>query len=140
MKYNDVLAFVQENPVCFISTIDGDHPRVRGFLTVLFNDGKLYFTTGPMKNVHSQLMKNPKIELCYCSKDFGTMLRISGKIEFIEDREKKQHLLNERDYLKPFEGNVEDPRVVLLRLSHGKAKFWTMQDNMRESEIPVIEF
>lgn len=46
MTYQDVLAFVQENPVCFIATADGDQPRVRGFLTVLFNDKKIYFTTG----------------------------------------------------------------------------------------------
>ena len=51
MSYEDVLAFVKENPVCFIATIDGDQPRVRGFLTVLFGEGKLYFTTGTMKNV-----------------------------------------------------------------------------------------
>lgn len=140
MSYQDVLAFVQENPACFIATIDGDQPRVRGFLTVLFNDGKLYFTTGPMKSVYRQLTANPNVELCYCSQDFRTMLRIAGKIEFIEDREKKQQLPNERDYLKCFNGNVDDPRVILLRLSHGKARFWTIQQNMRESEIPVIEF
>ncbi len=140
MSFKDVLAFVQENPACFIATIDGDQPRVRGFLTVLFNDEKLYFTTGPMKSVYRQLTANPNVELCYCSRDFLTMLRIAGKIEIIEDREKKQQLLNERDYLKCFNGNVDDPRVTLLRLSHGKARFWTLRQNMRENEIPVIEF
>ncbi len=140
MSYRDVLAFVQENPVCFIATIDGDQPRVRGFLTVLFNDGKLYFTTGTMKRVYRQLCANPNIELCYCSKDFRTMLRIAGKIEIIDDREKKRQLLNERDYLKSFGGKVDDPRFVLLRLSHGKAHFWSIEKNMREREIPVIEF
>lgn len=85
MSYQDVLAFVQENPACFIATIDGDQPRVRGFLTVLFNDGKIYFTTGTMKNVYRQLSANPNVELCYCSQDFGKMLRISGKIEIIDD-------------------------------------------------------
>jgi pyridoxamine 5'-phosphate oxidase len=140
MSYQDVLAFVKENPVCFIATSDGDQPRVRGFLTVLFNDGKLYFTTGTMKSVYGQLSANPNIELCYCSRDFRTMLRVSGKIEMIDDREKKQQLLNERDYLKHFGGKVDDPRFILLRLSHGKARFWTIQQNMRESEIPVIEF
>ena len=67
-------------------------------------------------------------------------MRISGTIEIIEDREKKKQLLNERDYLKHFGGNVGDPRLILLRLSHGQARFWTMQNNMREKEIPVIEF
>ncbi len=140
MSYEEVLAFVKQNPVCFIATIDGDRPRVRGFLTVLFNDGKIYFTTGATKGVYKQISANPNIELCYCSPDFRKMLRINGAIEIIDDREKKQQLLNERDYLKSFGGKVDDPRFILLRLSHGKAHFWTIQQNMRENEIPVIEF
>ena len=140
MSKEDVLAFVRENPACFISTMDGDQPRVRGFLTVLFDDGKLYFTTGTMKRVYDQIKKNPKIELCYASRDFRKTLRISGKIEIIGDREKKQQLLDERDYLRHFGGKVDDPRFILLCLSHGKAHFWTIEQNMREREIPVIEF
>jgi hypothetical protein len=35
---------------------------------------------------------------------------------------------------------TDDPSFVLLRLPHGRARFWTIQQNMRESEIPVIEF
>ena len=140
MSKEDVLAFVRENPACFIATMDGDQPRVRGFLTVLFDDGKLYFTTGTMKSVYSQLAKNPKIELCYCSPDFRKTLRIAGTIEIVDDLAKKQQLVNERDYLKPFKDRADDPSFILLRLSQGKARFWTIAQNMREKDIPVIEF
>ena len=139
MSKEEVLAFVRENPACFIATMDGDQPRVRGFLTVLFDDGKLYFTTGTMKSVYSQLAKNPKIELCYCSPDFRKTLRIAGTIEIVDDLAKKQQLVNERDYLKPFKDRADDPSFILLRLSRGKARFWTIAQNMRESDIPVIE-
>jgi uncharacterized pyridoxamine 5'-phosphate oxidase family protein len=30
MSYQEVLAFVKENPAFFLATIDGDQPRVRG--------------------------------------------------------------------------------------------------------------
>src|SRR5512145_883077 len=98
MSKENVLAFLRENPACFIATMDWDQPRVRGFLTVLFDDGKLYFTTGTMKSVYSQLAKNPKIELCYCSPDFRKTLRIAGTIEIVDDLAKKRQLVNERDY------------------------------------------
>ncbi len=140
MSYEDVMAFIKENPACFIATADGDQPRVRGFLTVLFGDGKLYFTTGTMKSVYDQLARNPKVELCYHTPDYRTTLRIAGKIEIVDDLAKKKQLVNERDYLKPFKDRPDDPSFVLLRLSHGKARFWTMEQNMREKEIPVIEF
>ncbi len=140
MSKEEVLEFVRQNPVCFIATMDGDQPRVRGFLAVLFNDGNIYFTTGTMKRVYDQLARNPKVELCFPSRDYSRTLRIAGTVEFIDDREKKQQLLNERDYLKSFGGKVDDPRFKLLRLSRGKAHFWTMAVNMREKEIPEIEF
>jgi len=41
---------------------------------------------------------------------------------------------------RSFGGKVDDPRFILLRMSHGKAHFWTIEKNMRENEIPVIEF
>lgn len=140
MSYQQIVDFVRENPVCFIATMDGDQPRVRGFLAVLFDDGKIYFTTGTMKHVYDQIVSNPNVELCFSSPGFQKTLRISGTIEIIDDREKKQQLLNERDYLRHFGGKADDPRFILLRLSHGKAHFWTMQQNMREKEIPMVEF
>jgi len=140
MSYQEVLAFIRENPACFIATMDGDQPRVRGFLTVLFDDGCLYFTTGTMKSVYDQLSINPKIELCYFSPNFGKTLRISGKIEIVDDLAKKTQLVNERDHLKPYRDRPHDPSFKLLRISHGKARFWTMEQNTREKQIPVIEF
>ncbi|MBI5025958.1 MAG: pyridoxamine 5'-phosphate oxidase family protein [Nitrospirae bacterium] len=138
MSYKDVLVFAKENPVCFLATMDGDQPHVRAFLSVFFDDDKIYFTTGAMKNVFKQLSKNPKVEICYCSQDFSRMMRITGEFEIIDDRAKKQKLIDERDYLKRFK--ADDPQFILLRLSHGKARFWTLANNLRENELNIIEF
>ena len=138
MNLNDVLAFVTENPVCTFTTMDNDQPRARGFLTVLFDDGKLYFTTGTNKSVYDQLKRNPKVELCYFAKDFMTQLRITGEVEFVDDRAKKQKLLDERDYLKGI-GTVDNPIFKLLRIAHGKARFWTIKDNMREQGLETVD-
>ncbi len=138
MTINDVLDFVCENPVCFLATMDGDQPRVRGFVTVLFDDGKLYFTTGAVKSVYRQLMTNPKVELCCCTPDYQRTLRVAGALEVVDDRTKKQKLIEERDYLKGL--SADDPVFVLLRMPHGKARFWTMADNMKEDQLEVIEF
>lgn len=140
MDYQDVSAFAKENPVCFVATADGDQPRVRGFLTVLFEDNKIYFTTASTKNVYKQLSANPRIELCYHSSDFRKQMRITGEIEIVNDLQKKQRLLDEREYLRMFGGKADDPRFILLRLPHGRARFWTLADNMRENEAEVIEF
>ena len=138
MTFKDVLAFAEENPVCKLATMDGDQPRVRAFLTVTFGDGIIYFSTAATKDIYRQISENPKVELCYCSGDFSRMLRIAGEIEVVDDREKKQKLIDERDYLKGF--TADDPLFILLRLPHGSARFWSVQDNTKESALQVIEF
>lgn len=138
MSYEDIIAFAKQNPICSIATVDGDQPHVRGFLSVFFDDNKIYFTTGATKNVFKQLSKNPKVELCYLARDFSKMMRITGKIEVVDDRTKKQKLIDEMDYLRGFK--ADDPNYILLCLSYGKARFWTLANNMREKDIEIIEF
>jgi len=140
MSRDDVLDFVRAHPVCTIATMDGEQPRARGFLTVLFDDGRLYFTTGATKGVFKQLCRNPKVELCYFTPDFRRMLRITGEMEEVDDRPKKEKLIAERDYLKPIRDGkgADDPVFKLLRLSKGRARFWSIEHNMREGAIAEI--
>ena len=135
--YQDVLDFVKKNPVCTLATIDKDQPRVRAFTTA-FLDDTIYFTTGRPKDVHAQLVKNPRVEVCYCTPGFGTMLRIAGELEFVDDPAKKQRLIDEKPYLRNF--TADSPEFVLLRLPHGTARFWTIADNMQEKRAKAIEF
>ncbi len=137
MKAKDVIDFVRENPVCTLATADGEQPRARGFLSVLFDDGKIYFTTAATKGVWKQISENPRVELCYLTPDFSRMLRITGEIEEVDDREKKRKLIEERDYLKRF--SAGDPVFKLLRLKSGKARFWTIADNMKEDGLEMAE-
>jgi len=137
MQLSDVLAFIQKNPVCTLATMDGDQPRARGFFSLLFDDNAIYFTTGSPKDVYTQLEKNSKVELCYLSPSFR-MLRITGSMEIVDDRAKKEQLIRGKSYLRGF--TADDPRFILLRLPHGRARFWTLADNMRERQLNEIEF
>jgi uncharacterized pyridoxamine 5'-phosphate oxidase family protein len=137
MSFDDVIAFVRENPACTLATMEGEQPRARGFLSIILDDEKIYFTTGATKRVWKQISENPKVELCYFTPDFSRMLRIAGEIEEVDDPEKKQKLIDERDYLKGF--SADDPVFKLLRLKNGKARFWTLADNMKEDGLEVIE-
>lgn len=138
MNFDDVIAFAKENPVCAFATAEGDQPRVRGFLSLFFDDDRIYFTTSATKNVYRQLSANPKVEIYYSSKDFRTMMRVTGIVEFVNDLSKKQRLIEEKPYLKGFK--ADDPIFILLRVAQGKVRFWSLENNMREDELPVIEF
>ena len=144
MDYKDCIKFANENPVCYVATADGDQPRVRGFLMWFADETGFYFHTGTPKSVCKQLKENPKVELCFYNPDAppgGKMMRVAGKVEFLDDITLKTRLLEERPFLKAIAtGGPEDPLLVIFRVYTGEAHFWTMENNMRESEIERIKF
>ncbi len=73
--------FIKACGTYYISTVDGDQPRVRPFGTINIFDGKLYIQTGHVKNVAKQIAANPKVELC-CFNG-SEWLRLSGTL--VED-------------------------------------------------------
>ncbi|MFV9677940.1 MAG: pyridoxamine 5'-phosphate oxidase family protein [Methanosarcinales archaeon] len=144
MNYQDCIKFANENPVCYIATADGAQPRVRGFLLWFADGNGFYFHTGATKDVCKHLKSNPKVEVCFYAPgepQTTKMMRVAGEVEFLDDIALKTRLLEERPFLKAIAtGGPEDPLLVLFRVYNGEAHFWTMEDNMRESEIERITF
>ncbi|MGB7000481.1 MAG: pyridoxamine 5'-phosphate oxidase family protein [Halobacteriota archaeon] len=144
MNYQDCIKFANENPVCYIATVDGAQPRVRGFLMWFADENGFYFHTGATKDVCKQLKSNPKVEVCFYAigdPQTAKMMRVAGEVERIDDIALKTRLLEERSFLKAIAtGGPEDPLLVLFRVYNGEAHFWSMEDNMRESEIERITF
>lgn len=58
-----------------------------------------YFHTDAPKRVYSQLVNNPKVEVCFFAQDAaepaGKMLRVTGKVDFVEDIALKKRLVKE---------------------------------------------
>ncbi|HHH54281.1 MAG TPA: hypothetical protein ENK91_11525 [Bacteroidetes bacterium] len=133
----DILEFIQQNPICTFATTETDQPHVRAFLSNIINN-KIYFTSSTYKNVGKQILQNPKVELCYLNSDFSKMLRITTTIIVVDDKKIKQDFIDEREYLKDF--LADDPSFLLLTLSHSKARFWSLGNNMKESEIKEVLF
>lgn len=145
MDLKDYIEFANKNPACYIATIDNDQPRVRGFLLWYADESGFYFHTGTTKNVFKQLRKNPKLEVCFIapSRDPAEMkmMRIAGKVKFIDDLKLKAKLLEERSFLKAMgTGKPEDPMLAVFKIYTGEAHFWKMENNLRESEIERIKF
>ena len=145
MELNDCIEFANKNPACFLATADGDQPRVRGFLLWYADESGFYFHTKTSKNVFKQLKKNPKIEVCFMapSQDPAEMkmMRLAGKVKFLDDLKLKARLLEERPFLKAIgTGKPDDPLLAVFNIYTGEAHFWTMENNLRESQIEKIKF
>jgi len=140
MDFKDCVKFATQQRVAYFATEENGQPRVRPMGLWFANENGFYFQAWFTKAVCKQLQKNPKTEFCFYAPGaggaLGTVLRISGKIEFLDDRALKVKVLEDRPFLK----NVgmtgpEDPRLAIFRLHTGEAFFWTMESSGRESEI-----
>jgi len=139
MDFKDCVKFANENKTCFLATVDGDQPRVRAMGMEYADDTGFYFNTESPKAVARQLKKNQKVELCYWGA--GKMLRVTGKVDFIDDVDIRKRFYEARPFLKNLGvKSPEDPLLVVFAVRKGEAFFWTMADNMKEAGIPRIKF
>jgi len=139
MDFKDCVKFANENKMCYLATIDGDQPRVRAMGMHYADDTGFYFNTESTKALAKQLKKNQKVEVCFLAK--GNMLRVTGKIDFIDDIAIRTSFYKERDFLKGLGvKGPEDPLLMVFAIRKGEAFFWTMADNMKEASIPRIKF
>lgn len=143
MDFSDCIKFASENPVTYIATIDGDQPRVRAFAMWFADSGGFYYHTGTPKKIYGQLKKNPNLELCFHKpgEGAGTMMRVAGKAEFVNDKALKERLFRDRPWVADLlKAAPKGGELAMFRVAHGEAYFWTMADNMRESEAPRVKF
>ena len=145
MNLQDCTKFANDNPMCSVATTEGDQPRVRIFAMWYADETGFYFHSGAGKAVCEQLRKNPKMEVCFYAPEpppgVGTMLRVAGKAEFLNDRALKTRLLEERPFLKDMGiGSPDHPGLAVFRIGKGEAWLWTMANNNREAEAERVRF
>jgi pyridoxamine 5'-phosphate oxidase len=145
MDFQDCIKFATEQHVAYFATEENGQPRVRPIGLWFADEHGLYFQSQTVKAFCKQLQNNNKVELCFYAPaaggSSGTVLRVAGEVEFLDDAALKKKCLEERPFLKDM-GIVspEDPRLAIFRIHTGEAFFWTMEYSMRESEIERIKF
>lgn len=144
MDFSECVRFAGENPVTYIATADGDQPHVRAFAMWFADKTGFYYHTGTSKKVCQQLKKNPKVELCFYAPDAqgaGRMMRVAGKVEFLEDKVLEERLFKDRPWVSELlKAAPKDAKLAMFRVAHGEAYFWTMENNMREAQAPRVGF
>lgn len=116
----EIVEFLKSAGTYFLSTADGDQPRVRPFGTAEVFEGRLYIQTGKSKDVSKQLQANPRAEIC-AFKD-GVWLRVSGELVRDDRREAKVHMLDAYPELKGMY-SADDDNTEVLYFKNGKATF-----------------
>jgi pyridoxamine 5'-phosphate oxidase len=148
MNLQDCVSFARQNSLCFVSTTDGDQPRVRTMRLDWADESGFYFCVLRPKEACKQLHGNPKVEVCFFNHaaDAGEwrQMRLTGTVEFVSDAAAGLRAYQARAGLEPMlretMGVDLQSMIEVFRLAHGEAHFWTIADILKEHELERVKF
>lgn len=135
MKKEEMFELMNSNPAFHLATVEGDQPRCRGMFLYRADENGIIFHSGAMKMVHSQIMKNPKVELCFNDNEKRVQVRVTGTLDIVNDNAFKDEICEHptRKFLKAWrESGTMDQfynSFQVYRMTGGKAVSWTMETN-----------
>ena len=153
-SFRECLSFANSHRFCTIATVDRDQPRVRIVRLWFADDTGFYFQCGTYKPYYKQLQNNKKVEVCFFNKAAITnkpkdengeplkVLRVAGKIEFIDDMELRARCIKDTPAIMKITGvtGPEDRGFAVFRIYSGEAYFWDRDSIEKESGLKKIKF
>ncbi len=134
MLSKEMMDFADQNKVCTLATVEGDQPRARMMMLHSCDEKGFTFSTATTRDVYRQLKAHPKVEVCFYEMKRNKMLRAAGRVEFFEDHEIKEEVVKESPCLEPLVRAATNPILTSFRIRHGKARFWTIENNLKKAE------
>ena len=90
----DVVKFLNENPVQYLATVGRDgKAKCRPFMFCFEKEGKLWFCTNEQKDVYLDLQENASVELSVSSPEYA-WIRLHGEAVFEENMDVKEACMN----------------------------------------------
>ena len=135
MNKQEVLHFIEVNPVFALATCLNNIPHVRNMALIKADESGIIFNVKKYKPVYQQLIANPNIELCFYNKDSGTQIRISGKAtEFYDNNIVEEILLKHPDLQNQILKYGRDV-IALFVIKAWSAKYWNSSNKEQSLEI-----
>ncbi|MHC4842950.1 MAG: pyridoxamine 5'-phosphate oxidase family protein [Planctomycetota bacterium] len=134
MTKEEVFEFITKNPVFALATVEDKQPHVRYMMMYRADQNGLIFGTGQQKDVHQQLQTNPQVEMCFHNPDSGKQVRVSGRVEVLDELELKKRIVDDYPFLREWVDSEGYDVLITYRLRGGKATTWTMETNFTPKE------
>ena len=140
MTKEEMIAFMNANPVMQLATVEGDKPRVRAILLFKADEKGIIFHTANTKDLYKQLMKNPNVEICFNSPD--TQLRVTGVAHVDDDLKLREEIFAHptRKFLQAWKDMGIDNLLTVFRITDCIGTTWTMQTNFNPKEYVEITY
>ena len=121
--------FLKKAGTYYLTTVDGNQPRVRPFGTINLFEGRLYIQTGKKKDVAKQIVANPKVELS--AFDGETWIRVAATLVEDNRAEAQESMLEAYPSIRRMYA-VNDGNNVVYYLKDAVATFYTFGGEPKE--------
>jgi general stress protein 26 len=129
----DINKIIDEAKWGYLATSDEGQPSVRPVSTLVDEDLVCWIGTHTCTRKVHQVKTNPRVELCFCTPDGRAHVRLSGAMEVVEDKAKKEWFFSVREYMARYLSGPDDPDYALLRLASDKIE--VMPEGKMEYEL-----
>lgn len=127
MTNAEILAFLNEHPLCHLATLEDGRPRVRGMMMYRADEQGLLFHTGTGKSLAKQMQNGAPAEVCFNSPEL--QIRVSGTVQVVDDLDLKKEIVAARPFLQPWVEQRGYGLLHVFRVADCAAATWTMADN-----------
>ncbi|WP_439620395.1 pyridoxamine 5'-phosphate oxidase family protein [Gemmata sp.] len=131
------LAVIAADRFPYLSTTDGDQPRVRPVSPVRTDRFTVYVANLKMYHKTTEIAANPKVELCYLDNKHD-QVRLSGVAEVVTDRPLLQEIWDANPLLRHHLGTIDNPSLIVYRIKPERVRFmreWALEYH----EVPAPE-
>jgi uncharacterized pyridoxamine 5'-phosphate oxidase family protein len=134
MTREEILQFIEANPVAWIATMEDGRPHVRALRAFrIREDGPLFQISTP-KDVYRQLAANPDVEVCFNDQARGIQVRLTGMARFVKDDAVLDDVLVERAFLQSLVDEQGRGAIKLFVIGEAMAYAWTKENNFTPKE------
>lgn len=117
---NEVVKFLQENPVQYLATVGRDgKAKCRPFMFAGELEGKLWFCTNHTKAVYKDMLRNPNIEISVSSPSYA-WIRLHGEAVF-ENNTAAKEMCIQNPIVKGQYGEATNPIFEVFYLKNASA-------------------
>ncbi len=125
---NDVVKFLQDNPVQYLATVGSDNKaKCRPFMFVGELDSKLWFYADNQHEAYKDMQYNPWVEIAVSNPQHA-WVRLNGKAVFEENKEAKKMCLS-NPIIKEQYKTADNPALAVFYLENSHAKINDFSDN-----------
>ena len=134
MTKDEIIEFINSNPLCNIATAENNVPHVRGVFIYRADEKGIIFHTGNMKDLYRQLNANPNVEFSFLNNDKNIQVRVAGRAVLSEDMDLKKEIVDNRPFLKPWVEKMGYDMLAVFHVADCVAHKWTLETNFAPKE------